>query len=137
MKTKMLLAAITFLLLSVTSVTLAQDSYARKIDRNDIEKIKKIMNQEKCFDIKSKLYVINDSYCFWIREGNCSDNSYTYNLYGPKAKLLCYQRETIAGTDKKCDKQTDQLFVTIIANLEKDKLGLGANSNVRMVYELK
>lgn len=130
MKTKTLLAAIVFLLLSFTSVTFTQDSYVRKIDRSDIEKIKKIMNQEKCFDIKSKLYVINDSYCFWIREGKCSDNSYSYNLYGPKAKLLCYQRETITGTDKKCDKQTDRLFATIIGNLEKHNFGLGVKSNV-------
>jgi len=137
MKTKIILTVITLLLLSITSVTLAQDSFDWRIDKSDIEKIKKIMNQEKCFDIKSKLYVIDDFYCFWIREGKCSDNSYSYNLYGPKAKLLCYQRETIAGTDKKCDKQTDQLFATIIGNLEKDNLGLGANSNVRMVYELK
>lgn len=137
MKIKKQLAAITFVLLSVVSVTLAQDSYARKISRSDIEKIKQIMNQERCFDIKSKLYVINDSYCFWIREGTCSDNSYSYNLYGPKAKLLCYQRETIAGTDKKCNKETDKLFATIIGNLEKGNLGLGADNKVRMVYELK
>jgi hypothetical protein len=137
MKAKKILMTITFILLCITSIIFSQYNVENIVSKSDVAKIKKIMTRELCSDLKNCLYVINDSYCFWIREGKCSDNSYSYSLYGPKVKLLCYQRETIAGIDKKCNKESEKMFTTIIDNLQKENLGLESSIKVKMVYSLK
>ena len=92
------------------------------------------MKSELCSEIENKLYIIDGSYALWVRRGNCSDNSYGYTLFGKNAAILCYQRETIAGTDKKCGKENEQFFNTIIENLDEDNLGLDKKIKVVLKY---
>lgn len=137
MKVKKYFMMITFFLLSVTSVMLSGNTVEKRVSKSDVEKIKKMMAKELCADKINRLYTINNSYCLWIREGKCSDNSYSYSLYGPKAKLLCYQRDSIIGVDKNCNQETEKMFATIIRNLRKENLGLERNIKVKMVHSLK
>ena len=103
MKVRKYFMMITFFLLSVTSVMLSGNTVEKRVSKSDVEKIKKMMAKELCADKINRLYAINNSYCLWIREGKCSYNSYSYSLYGPKTKLLCYQRDSIMGVDKDCN----------------------------------
>lgn len=137
MKTKMFFMMFTFILLCFATVMLSGNVVEKKMSKSDFAKIKKMMAKELCADKINRLYAINNSYCFWIREGKCSDNSYSYSLYGPKAKLLCYQRDSIIGVDKNCNEETEKMFATIIRNLQKENLGLERSIKVKMVYALK
>lgn len=137
MKVKKYFMMITFFLLSVTSVMLSGNTVEKRVSKSDVEKIKKMMAKELCADKINRLYTINNSYCLWIREGKCSDNSYSYSLYGPKAKLLCYQRDSIMGVDKNCNQETEKMFATMIRNLRKENLGLELSIKVKMVHSLK
>jgi len=137
MKTKMFFMMFTFILLCGASVMLSGNVVEKKMSKSDFAKIKKMMAKELCADKINRLYAINNSYCFWIREGKCSDNSYSYSLYGPKAKLLCYQRDSIIGVDKNCNKETEKMFATIIRNLQKENLGLERSIKVKILYSVK
>lgn len=137
MKAKIFFLMITFILLSIASVVLSGSNVEMKMSKSDVVKIKKMMAKELCADKINRLYTIDNSYCLWIREGKCSDNSYSYSLYGPKAKLLCYQRDSIIGVDKNCNQETEKMFATIIRNLRKENLGLERNIKVKMVHSLK
>ena len=137
MKAKIFSVIITFILLCAASVVLSGSNVETKMSKGDVAKIKKMMAKELCSDVKNRLYAINNSYCFWVREGKCSDNRYSYCLYGPKAKLLCYQRDSIIGVDKNCNQETEKMFATIIRNLQKENLGLERSIKVKMVYSLK
>ena len=137
MKAKIFFMMITFIVLGFTSVLLSGNVVEKKMSKSDVAKIKKMMAKELCADKINRLYAINNSYCFWIREGKCGDNSYSYNLYGPKAKLLCYQRDSIIGVDKNCNQETEKMFATIIRNLRKENLGLDRSCKVKMVYSLR
>ena len=137
MKVKKYFMMITFFLLSITSVMLSGNTVEKRVSKSDVEKIKKMMSKELCADKINRLYAINNSYCLWIREGKCSDNSYSYSLYGPKTKLLCYQRDSIMGVDKNCNKETEKMFATIIRNLQKENLGLEQSIKVKILHSLK
>ncbi|RJG15111.1 hypothetical protein D3872_14620 [Massilia cavernae] len=83
--------------------------------------------EEACAGVRNRLFVIDGKKVFWDRAGNCPDNSYAQRLYGvtPDA-LLCEAMDSIAGPRISCkDSAARSLFDTILANLERDDLGLG------------
>lgn len=93
---------------------------------------KKLANDTKCADQKNSFYAIDGTFVFWIREGNCPDNSYSYTLFGSNAtEALCTISDSIAGPRRSCaDKNSEQMFETIIDNVNRNDLGLGDSHKV-------
>ncbi len=88
-----------------------------------------------CNDLRNRLLVIDEKQVLWDRAGKCSDNSYAQVLFGNSSKTaLCSVSDSIAGPRTVCndDKFKDQ-FATIVKNLDKADLGLGAGHTVREV----
>jgi hypothetical protein len=88
-----------------------------------------------CTDLRNRLFVIDEVMVFWDRAGNCPDFSYEQKLYGDSLdKLFCSVADSIAGPQKKVVLETRRaMFETILANLTKADLGLGAGHTVRPV----
>jgi hypothetical protein len=85
-----------------------------------------------CTDQRNRLFMIDKRMVFWDRAGACADNAYGRNLYGatPQA-LLCSLADAIAGAQSTCaDEKSRALFTTIVANLDRADLGLGAGHQV-------
>jgi hypothetical protein len=116
---------------------LSQQNGIGKLGKKDIVKIKSMMRKELCSDFLNRLYIINNDYALWIRKGDCYDNRYSYTLFGKGVKILCYQRETITGVDKKCNSAHESFFSTMIDNMDKVNLGLNKQMKVSMIYSLK
>lgn len=76
----------------------------------------------------------------WVlldQAGACADASYRQVLFGGEDgdKVLCSNAESIAGPQKSCAVGSHAaMFDTILANLAKPDLGLGAAYNVGQVY---
>jgi hypothetical protein len=88
-----------------------------------------------CAGLSNRLLVIDETQVLWDRAGNCADNSYGQTLFGNNSKTaLCSVSDTIAGPRTVCndDKYKDE-FATILKNLDKADLGLGASHTVRAV----
>ena len=84
-----------------------------------------------CADIRNDLYTIDDQYVLWVVEGNCADASYGYRLYGTTVdELLCIRHDSIAGPQGSCPDEHDELFSTLVANLDDPSLGLGGDHTV-------
>lgn len=64
--------------------------------------------------------------------GNCADAAYRQVLFGDSVdEVLCTNHDSIAGPMKHCDApEHADLFDTILANLDKPDLGLGAGHHV-------
>ncbi|MGH8855075.1 MAG: hypothetical protein ACREWI_12445, partial [Telluria sp.] len=74
-------------------------------------------------------------YVLWDRAGDCADNAYGQTLMGatPQA-VLCTAGDSIAGPRTSCtDASLRPLFDTMLANLDKADLGLGAGHKVEQV----
>ncbi|MBN1428868.1 MAG: hypothetical protein JXB07_10825 [Anaerolineae bacterium] len=91
-----------------------------------------------CTDIKNKLYVIDDQFVFWTKEGFCDDGRYAHVLYGKSLREeLCYSKESFAALES-CQPAYEELFNTILQNLERPDLGLGSTHKVieiRLAFE--
>jgi hypothetical protein len=87
---------------------------------------------ERCADVRNRLFVIDQKQVFWDRAGNCADNSHAQRLFGPTPQsVLCESIDTIAGPKTFCaDEKSRVLFETILNNLDKPDLGLGAGHKV-------
>ncbi|MGZ8289238.1 MAG: protease complex subunit PrcB family protein [Telluria sp.] len=91
-----------------------------------------LAREEACAGTRNRLFVIDGMQVFWDRAGNCGDNSYAQRLFGatPDA-LLCETMDSIAGPRTSCkDEASRGLFNTILANLDRDDLGLGKGHKV-------
>ncbi len=88
-----------------------------------------------CSGIRNNLYVIDNNLVLWDRAGNCPDNSYSQTLYGRNIdQVLCKHFDSIAGPQTLYnDVRYKDLFDTVIANLDKPDLGLGAGHTVKPV----
>jgi hypothetical protein len=100
-----------------------------------IESFKTLVRPANCAQTRNELYVIDDKMVFWLRQGNCPDNSYAYTLYARNPQQpLCVQKDSIAGPDTSCvDDNYAALFNTITGNLNDIKLGLDAGHSVEKI----
>lgn len=95
----------------------------------------KMAQGASCADTRNKLYVIDSKYVLWDRAGQCADAAYAQTLMGlsPQA-VLCNAGQTIAGPRTSCsDARLRPLFDTMLQNLDKADLGLGAGHMVEPV----
>lgn len=97
----------------------------------DMEPFLTMAEDAACADLRNQLYVIDDQFVFWAVEGQCSDASYAYILYGatPDEKL-CYLEDSIVGPRSTCQPDLEALFETIQQNLDHPNLGLDENHSV-------
>jgi hypothetical protein len=85
-----------------------------------------------CASVRNRLFLIDAKYVLWDRAGDCPDNAYAQTLMGatPQA-VLCTSSDTIAGPRTSCsDPGLRPLFDTMMKNLDKPDLGLGADHKV-------
>jgi hypothetical protein len=97
--------------------------------------IKMARGETLCSERTNRLYIIDGKQVFWEVAGNCGDLSYRNTLFGltPQSKQ-CTQEDSIAGPQLKCsDAAQRALFETIVNNLDKPDLGLGAAHKVEML----
>lgn len=95
----------------------------------------KMAQEASCASTRNNLYVVDSKYVLWDRAGSCADNSYGTVLMGatPQA-VLCSSGDSIAGPRTSCtDESKRALFDTMLKNLDKADLGLGAGHKVEPV----
>ena len=97
----------------------------------DMEPFIHMAENAACADLRNQLFVIDDKFVFWATEGQCSDASYAYILYGatPDEKL-CMLEDSIVGPRSTCQPDLEVLFETIQQNLDHPNLGLDENHSV-------
>ena len=100
----------------------------------DMEPFLQTAEDAACTDLRNQLYVIDDQFVFWAAEGQCSDASYSYILYGatPDDKL-CTLEDSLVGPRSTCQPELEVLFETIQQNLDHPNLGLDENHTVTEV----
>ncbi|MDL2355839.1 MAG: hypothetical protein QFF03_11335 [Pseudomonadota bacterium] len=91
-----------------------------------------LAQQASCADQRNRLFMIDKRMVFWDRAGSCADNAYARKLFGATPQtLLCSLSDSIGGPQTSCtDESVRALFTTIVANLDKGDLGLGASHQV-------
>lgn len=95
----------------------------------------KMAQDASCASTRNNLYVVDSKYVLWDRAGNCADNATGQTLMGatPQA-VLCTAGDSIAGPRTSCsDESARALFDTMLKNLDKADLGLGAGHKVEPV----
>jgi hypothetical protein len=95
----------------------------------------KMAQEASCASTRNNLYLVDSKYVLWDRAGNCADASYAQVLMGatPQA-VLCSAGDSIAGPRTSCtDESARPLFETMLKNLDKADLGLGAGHKVEPV----
>lgn len=99
------------------------------------EFIKMARGETACADRANRLYIIDGRQVLWQVAGNCGDASYQNVLFGLTPKdQQCSNADSIAGPRTVCaDASQRPLFDTIIQNLDKPDLGLGAAHKVEYV----
>ena len=102
---------------------------------SDLETFKARARSAHCADRKNRLFLIDRELVFWHREGNCPDASYSLILYDrANGQVLCSLTDSIAGPIKTINNnEYENLFETIIDNLEKSNLGLSSDHRVEEI----
>ena len=95
----------------------------------------KMAQAASCASTRNNLYLVDSKYVLWDRAGKCADNSYGVTLMGPTPEaVLCTSGDSIAGPRTSCtDESVRPLFDTMLKNLDKADLGLGAGHKVEPV----
>ncbi|MFC0250805.1 protease complex subunit PrcB family protein [Massilia consociata] len=95
----------------------------------------KLAQDAACASTRNNLYLVDNKYVLWDRAGQCADNAYGQTLMGPTPEaVLCQSGDTIAGPRTSCtDANLRSLFDTMLKNLDKADLGLGAGHKVERV----
>ena len=101
----------------------------------DLAPFKTMAKAGACADIRNRLFLIDDQWVFWDREGTCADAGYGETLYGSTpGEVLCDFHDSIAGPMKNCEGEGYLvMFDTMTANLDKPDLGLGSGHTVQSV----
>jgi len=96
---------------------------------------KKMAKDDQCAGTRNRLFLIDGELVFWDSAGACSDAAFAEVLYGSTPdRVLCRFHDSIAGPAQECpDASYQDLFETIVANLDKPDLGLGPAHTVRPV----
>ncbi len=94
-----------------------------------------LVKEASCAEMKNRLILIDQKYVLWDKSGNCADASYAQNLYESSPKnLICAHMDSIAGPRSSCtDPALENLFKTIIQNLDKSDFGLGGAHQVQTI----
>ena len=88
-----------------------------------------------CTDLRNQLYVIDNQYVFWTSEGYCDDAGYAHRLYGASVQeKLCYLEDSFVGPISSCEPALNELFETILENLDQPDLGLGEEHSVISIF---
>ena len=98
----------------------------------ELDDFRNVASNATCADITNELFVIDNQIVFWATEGNCPDASYAYTLFGSTPnEILCKRYDSIAGPQEQYyDEDYQEIFQSIINNLDADDLGLGGNHKV-------
>lgn len=107
-----------------------------------IHAIEVAQSSTSCADVRNRVLQIQDAarpdqrVVLLDQAGSCADASYRQVLYGDEGdNVLCSNSDSIAGPQKSCRRAARaQLFDTIVANLDREDLGLGTGYNVSLVY---
>jgi len=88
-----------------------------------------------CADHKNRLIQIDRKMVLWDTAGSCLDASFAVTLFGSKVEeALCSYRDSVYGPKTSCkNEQHEVIFQTIINNLDKSNLGLGAGHTVEAI----
>ena len=101
----------------------------------DLAPFKDLARSSDCSDTRNRLFLIDRALVLWDREGTCVDAAYLVRLHaGATDQVLCELRDSIAGQVKVCrDHRFQEMFETIVANLEAPDLGLGPRHMVQAI----
>lgn len=101
----------------------------------DLVPFKDLARSSDCSDTRNRLFLIDGSLVLWDRMGSCVDAAYLVRLNaGAIDRVLCEARDSIAGQQKVChDLRFQEMFETIIVNLEAPDLGLGPGHTVQAI----
>ena len=102
----------------------------------NLEPFRALARNSDCADKMNRLFLIDKQLVFWERESSCADASYARVLYGRTVEhLICDTRDSIAGPRGTCRDPGPYtgMFDTILNNLDKPDLGLGAGHTVTPV----
>jgi hypothetical protein len=85
-----------------------------------------------CSEYANRLFLIDHSYVLWDQAGNCPDRSPAQTLFGATpASVLCSNGNSIAGPRMRCaDARFQDMFESIVKNLQAADLGLGAGHTI-------
>lgn len=91
--------------------------------------------ESPCHQTKNRLFLIDSTLVFWDRLGRCPDNAYEQTLFGNSpGAVLATSHDSIAGPRTTINnEQYRVLYETILANLDKPDLGLGAKHKVKVI----
>ncbi len=130
---KLFLPVMCLIVLSMSSCDTDKDADDVTIE---LEPFYKLARTAVCADRTNRLFVIDDAYVFWWREGNCSDASYAYVLFDDAPNnVVCSLSDSIAGPQRTCDPEYEELFDTITESLGETNLGLDSEYVVVEVTE--
>ena len=114
-------------------VSCTEDSDGNETDIN-LQPFIEMAKNAICADISNRLFVIDNEFVFWARRGRCPDNNYEYILYGKSIEeVICYKKDSIAGPQSSCDPTYEEMFQTILQNLDEPDLGLSEDHVVEEV----
>lgn len=117
--------------LSATLSTTLSATLSAKITAAFIQMAK----ESPCHQTKNRLFLIDSTLVFWDRLGRCPDNAYEQTLFGNSpGAVFATSHDSIAGPRKTINnEQYRALYETILANLDKPDLGLGAKHKVQVI----
>ena len=97
-----------------------------------------LAKEATCAETRNRLYLIDGQYVFHSTEGWCSDAGYSHTLYGTSPQeRFCYLEDSFVGPLSSCEPALNELFNTILENLDKPDLGLGEEHSVEIIFEMQ
>ncbi|MEE8186463.1 MAG: hypothetical protein V3T99_02235 [Nitrososphaerales archaeon] len=101
----------------------------------NLELFRELARNTSCATITNRLFLIDEEMVFWDRRGNCSDNLFSFTLFGRNPDVvLCYREDSIGGTSSSCEDDYQEIFNTIMDNLDKSDLRLGNSHQVEEFF---
>jgi hypothetical protein len=100
-----------------------------------LEPFKSMVRESECSGIRNRLFLIDKELVFWDRVGNCADAMHGYMLYGSTPEdVKCFLQDSIAGPQQGCPEPGyEDMFNTIVRNLDEADLGLGPGHRVEEI----
>ena len=135
MEKKILYVVISVIILLLFLILLFYVFFEKDEVSINIDDFKDLALNANCADQINDLFIIDNKLVLWIVEGNCSDASYSYTLFGNNTDIiLCKEYDTIAGPKRECfDDDYKDIFQMIIENINTDDFGLGINHKVEKI----
>ena len=89
----------------------------------------------QCVDIRNRLYVIDNQLVFTDQQGSCTDQMYSWVLYGRTVDdVKCAAYDSLGGSHNTCtDPSYRPMFNTILSHRDEADLGLGSSHHVMRV----